>query len=111
MVLCFHKNQLISAAHGGGVVIATIEQAEEGKIVKYTEVTLQTTPRSIKSIGDTFYMFDRNGMSWFNKYQKLLGFTDNKQYHVIVNEDEEVLFIKQGLGELEWWPGRVFKSK
>ena len=87
MSLCFHKNQIISLSYDGSLVLATVENSSEGKLLKYTEMTLKNSPKRIQSIGDNFYIFDRTGMSWFNKYQSLVGFTDYKSYYVIVNED------------------------
>lgn len=86
MCVCFHEDKLISYGHGGSLVIAAFEKSGSERVVKYSEVKLLNAPRSIQSVGSNFYLFDRTGMSWFNKYNKLIGFTDNLRYHVVQNE-------------------------
>lgn len=49
-------------------------------------------------------MFNSEGMTWFNKYNGLTGFTDYKVYKPYINKQGKVMFVSLWSGEMEWWP-------
>lgn len=112
MALCFHKDKLISLSYDGKLITSTLQNSPQGgKILKSSEIKIKISPKKIESIGDNFYLFYRQGMCWMNAYNNLVGFTDRKSYKPIINEDGKLIFVKYGLGELEWFEGSQFKSQ
>ena len=112
MSICYHKDTLVSASYDGHLMITKINTGEKGeKIITYQDKFIETVPRSMQSCGDLFYMFNMKGMFWYNELGRLIGFTDGKMYKVIVNEDNEIIYIKYDTATIEWWPATMFKPK
>jgi hypothetical protein len=55
-------------------------------------------------------MYNNEGMTWFNKLNKLAGFTNRKTYHCFVNEEGVVIFVSLYSDEMEWWPAHIYKT-
>lgn len=97
----------------GYFLISTFGRDENNqKIIQYREMKIKTIPKDIESIGNNFYMFNQDGLTWFS-YSNVLtltGFTDYRQYKPLTNEDGKVLFVSVSNGEIEWWPESSFKT-
>jgi hypothetical protein len=92
-------------------LISTIDRNESGeKIIKYNEMKFRSVPKGIESIGANFYMYNSEGMTWFNRLNALAGFTDHKMYRTFINWEGMVIFVSLFVGELEWWPAHIFKT-
>lgn len=74
---------------------------------------MKSIPKEIESVGNNYYMFNNEGMTWFTYGPNglvLTGFTDHKIYKPFVNEDGKIIFMSSYAGEMEWWPINVFKT-
>ena len=54
----------------------------------------------MESVGDNFYMFNNEGMTWFNRNNGLIltGFTDYKTYRPLMTVDEKVIYVSLQTG-------------
>lgn len=73
---------------------------------------LKSIPKEMESVGNNFYMFNAEGMTWFKRTTGLVltGFTDYKSYRPLMTTDGEVIYVSLQSGEMEWWPAHAFKS-
>lgn len=61
---------------------------------------MKSIPKQIESVGNNFYMFNNEGMTWFNRNNGLVltEYTDYKTYRPLMTVDERVNLVncKQG---------------
>lgn len=112
--ICCHEEKIISASHDGYFLISTISKdSNDERIISYHEMKMKSIPKEIESVGNNYYMFNNEGMTWFTYGPQglvLTGFTDHKIYKPFVNEDGKIIFMSSYAGEMEWWPINVFKT-
>lgn len=73
----------------------------------YNELNISTIPREIESLGSKFYLINHRGITWLREDFVLVGLVDDRIYKPLINEDNELIFVKLVATEMEWWPSTV----
>lgn len=85
--ICHHEDQIISASQDGFFLISSIKKdSNDERIITYHEMKLKSVPKEMESVGNNFYMFNAEGMTWFKRTNGLVltGFTDYKSYRPLM---------------------------